>query len=64
MSRIGKYWLVYRCRARWLVSGPYSGASTAREAAGLLLCRTETYVVPGAVLDTLGRHERKANLAD
>jgi hypothetical protein len=61
MSRTGKYWLVYRGRARWWVSGPFAGASAAREAAGLLLCRTEAYVVPGAVLDTLGRHQAKGN---
>ena len=51
----GKYWLVYRCRTHWRASGPYVGADAAREAARLLLCQAEAYVVPGAMLDTLGR---------
>jgi hypothetical protein len=59
MSRTEKYWLIYRCHARWHASGPYPGAGAARQAAALLLCRTEAYVVSGAVLDTLGRHQRK-----
>jgi hypothetical protein len=54
----GKYWLVYRCRARWRASGPYSGSDVAREAAGLLLCQAEAYVVPGAMLDTLRQRWR------
>ena len=54
----GKYWLVYRCSTHWRASGPYSGADAAREAAGLLLCQAEAYVVPGAILDTLGRRWR------
>jgi hypothetical protein len=55
----GKYWLIYRSHTRWRASGPYFGADAAREAARLLLCQAEAYVVPGAMLDTLGRRWRR-----
>jgi hypothetical protein len=58
MSKAGKYWLVYRCRARWRVSGPYQRASDARQAARLLPCRTDAYVVPCGVMDALRRRWR------
>lgn len=58
MSKTGKYWLVYRVRARWRVSGPYQGAGDARAAARLLPGRTDAYVVPCRVMDALRRRWR------
>jgi hypothetical protein len=51
MSRTAKYWLIYWCRARWHASGPLPEAGAARQPA--CCCRAGTYVIPGAVLDTL-----------
>jgi hypothetical protein len=60
MSKTGKYWLVYRVRARWRVSGPYRRAGDARQPARLMLGRTDAYVVPCGVMDAL-RHRRRAS---
>lgn len=46
------YWLVYRAGG-WHASGPYPEAGAARQAARLLPCQAEAYVIPGAVLYTL-----------
>jgi hypothetical protein len=58
MSKDGKYWLVYRVRAHWRARGPYQGAGEARQAARLMPCRTDAYVVPCGVLDALRRRWR------
>jgi hypothetical protein len=60
MTGTDKYWLVYRCRAGWHAVGPYPGRVAAREAAGLLICPAEAYVISGAVLDTLARRWRRS----
>jgi hypothetical protein len=58
MGKNGKYWLVYRVRARWRVAGRYQRAGGARQAARLMPRRTDAYVVPCGVLATLRRHWR------
>lgn len=58
MSEDGKYWLVYRVRARWRISGPYRRAGDARQAARLMPGRGDAYVVPCGVMDALRRRWR------